>query len=473
MTAIASLEPTRLTVTPGGQATLVVRVRNGGSIVDRFDIAVVGPLAAWATAQPASLSLFPGQEGQATIVVAPPRASLPRAGTYPYGVRVAPAANPSGATVEEGRATVEAFVELAAEIVPQTSRSRRVGRHQVVVENHGNAPVEVVVGAADPDRLLSFGVEPDRLAIGPGEQAAAKVRATAGDTFMLGTKQTHPFSVEIASTAAKPIALRGALLQGPMLPSWLVPAGGLAVALIAAAVALPILAGGRDDDSASGPTASALVTPAPSTLEPGSPSPSAPASEEPSESPSDGAPTTSPTPGPFVVELPIEDETVMGGALRLRCPENDRSCRAEAADTLQLFINALAGRYDGYGVANPANPDVPNTLPVVLRRDTPFNWRSDTGASGTSKLLLVDLAPLVADTPSWAYAVVETGDGTTQRFVVAHAIARQVFETLYEPTPQVELPDWTLPDKPDISQVYVWNNAFYDDLFAQVASPAP
>ena len=466
MSAIATLEPPQLTVTPGGQATVYVRVRNGGSIVDRLDISVVGPLAEWATAQPPSLSLFPGQEGQSAIVFAPPRGPMPRAGTYPYGVRVAPAADPSGATVEEGRATVEPFVELAAEIVPQTSRSRRIGRHQVIIENYGNASAEAFVEAEDPDRLLSFTVEPARLGVGPGEQAAASVRATARDTFMLGAKQTHPFAVEVAAATAKPISLRATMLQGPMLPSWLVPVGGMAIALVAAAVALPILAGSRNGETAEGPTASATVTAVPSTLEPPTPSPSA----SPSGNPSDSGPTPTPTPAPFVVDLPIEDQTVMGGALQIACPEGDRSCRGLAADQLQLFINALAGRYDGYGIANPANPNVPKTLPVVLRRDTPFTWRSDTGATGLSRLLLVDLAPLVADSPSWAYAVVETGDGTTQRFVVAHATARQLFDTLYEPAPQVELPGWTLPDKPDISQVYVWNNAFYDNIIAQAPS---
>jgi hypothetical protein len=162
----------------------------------------------------------------------------------------------------------------------------------------------------------------------------------------------------------------------------------------------------------------------------------------------------------------------MSGALRVRCPESDDACRRRARDTLQLFINALAARYDGYGIANPADPNVPNTLPVLLSRVAPFTWRSDTGATGSSTLLLVDLAPLIADTPSYAYAVVETGDGTTQRFVVSHATAQQLFDTLYEPVPQVELPDWSLPDKPAIDQTYLWNNAVYDNLFVFI-TPAP
>ena len=465
MAAIATIEPANLTIDPGASATILVRIRNGGAIVDRFDVTVVGPLAAWARAEPASLSLFPGQEGEARVVFAPPREPFPRAGTLPFAVRVAPGADSAGSTVEEGRITVGAFHDLAAEIVPQTSRASRVGRHDVLVENRGNAPVEIAVGASDPDRLVAFEIEPERLLVGPGERAGVRVRAAARDTFLLGARQSHPFAVEVRAGKQPPIALRGTLLQGPLLPGWLLPVGGIAVAAVVALVALPLLTGGGSPRSGAATTAS----PSPVATATGSPASTAPASGLPSES---VPPSASPTPGPFAVSLPLAGVQPMSGALRLRCPDGDEDCRARARDTLQLFINALAARYDGYGIANPADPDVPNTLPVLLSRSTPFAWRSDTGATGTSSRLLVDLAPLIADTPSYAYAVVETGDGTTQRFVVSHATARQLFDTLFEPVPQVDLPEWSLPDKPEVGQVYLWNNAFYDNLFVRL-SPAP
>jgi hypothetical protein len=462
--AIATLEPANLTVDPGGSGSVVVRIRNSGSIVDRFEVSVVGPLAAWARPQPASLSLFPGQEGEAQIVFALPREPFPRAGTLPFGVRVAPEADPGGTTVEEGRVVVGAFTELAAEIVPQTSRASRVGRHEIVIENRGNAPVEVSVEAADPDRLVAFTVTPDRLIAGPGERTGTSLRAAARDTFMLGAKRSHPFNVEIRAAKSTPIALRGTLLQGPILPAWLLPLGAIAVLAIVAILVLPGLTGSRDPRTGVGGTPTPTPTPTPTAT------PTAtPVSLPPSEPPS---PTPTPAPGEFVVSLPNEDEPPMSGALQLLCPETDDACRQRVRDDLQLFINALGARYDGYGVANPAQPDVPNTLPVVLSRDVAFNWRSDTGATGTTDVLLVDLAPLIADTPSYAYAVVETGDGTTQRFVVPHGTADQLFKKLYAPVPQVDLPDWTLPDKADIAQTYFWNNAFYDNLFLFI-TPTP
>ena len=55
----------------------------------------------------------------------PPRAPDPTADTYPFGVAVRAASDASASTVEEGRIAVAPFVQLASEIVPQTSRGSR------------------------------------------------------------------------------------------------------------------------------------------------------------------------------------------------------------------------------------------------------------------------------------------------------------------------------------------------------------
>jgi hypothetical protein len=467
MATIATLEPSTLAVDPGGQISTTIRVRNTGSTVDRFDLTIVGPMAAWASAQPASLSLFPGKEAEALIVFAPPRNSLPRAGTLPYGVRVAPAANPAGAVVEEGRITIGPYTDTSAGIVPATSRGSRTGRHDVTVENRGNTPVEVVVSASDPDRLVAFEVVPERLVVGAGERGGVTVRASAKDTFLLGSKQSHPFHVEVRPGKAPPVALRATLLQGPILPSWLPPIAGIALVAIIALIALPMLTGGGAPQSAAGESSAPAET-----AQPTSPPTPTPAPSEEASPSTEASPTPSPTPGPFKLALVDDQPEPFDGALRLRCPADDKSCRNNARDTLMLFINGLTVRYDGYGIANPRNTDVPNTLPVRLTRSTPFTWLADGGITGTSDIIVVDLAPLVADPPSYAYAVVDIGDGTSTRFVVPRATAQQLFDTLYEPAPQVVLPTVDLPERPEVGIDYVWNDADYSHLFL-LFSPTP
>ena len=215
MSAVTSLSRNDPTVDPGGQAAVSVKVRNAGSIVDRFDVDVVGPSAGWARVDPPSLSLFPGVEGTVTITWAPPRASSPRAGVYPFGIRVRPAADPSGSTVEEGKVSVTPFTSVAADIVPVTSRGSRTGRHQVVVANRGNASSEVAVTAEDPDARLRLMVQPPRSVVAPDAKVAFAIRVDVDDPFPFGPERQRPFQVSVTAGRQAPIALRGVLTPTP------------------------------------------------------------------------------------------------------------------------------------------------------------------------------------------------------------------------------------------------------------------
>ena len=52
MSVLATIEPAELQVDAGNETSLVVRVRNRGTIVDQFDIKVVGPTGHWASVDP-------------------------------------------------------------------------------------------------------------------------------------------------------------------------------------------------------------------------------------------------------------------------------------------------------------------------------------------------------------------------------------------------------------------------------------
>ena len=67
MGAIAVLGTRSLAVAPGAQASVEIRIRNNGTVVDQFTLQVLGDAAAWATAEPPVVSLFPGAEQTARI----------------------------------------------------------------------------------------------------------------------------------------------------------------------------------------------------------------------------------------------------------------------------------------------------------------------------------------------------------------------------------------------------------------------
>jgi hypothetical protein len=144
-------------------------------------------------------------------------------------VRVRPAANPAGSTVEEGRVTVTPFAVVGAEIAPQTSRGSRSGRHEVVVDNRGNAPTEVAVSAADPDRRLTLAVQPQRATVGPDGRAGFAVSVAVDDPFPFGPNRPRPFEVTVAPVGQAPIELRATLSQRALLPSWIPPLAGIAL----------------------------------------------------------------------------------------------------------------------------------------------------------------------------------------------------------------------------------------------------
>lgn len=76
---------TALTLAPATPGQVVVTVINGDSTPVTVSLAVSGLPAGWASVDPSSLSLAPGEAGQMVVVVEPPADAPP--GQYPYGLQ--------------------------------------------------------------------------------------------------------------------------------------------------------------------------------------------------------------------------------------------------------------------------------------------------------------------------------------------------------------------------------------------------
>jgi hypothetical protein len=144
------------------------------------------------------------------------------------------------------------------------------------------------------------------------------------------------------------------------------------------------------------------------------------------------------------------DTVSTGDALRPICPPEpeDSPCLQQALDTIQALATSLEGPFGGRGITNPNNTAVEDTLPIVMTRDVPFRWVAQAGtATDETDRIVVDLAPLIADSPGFAYAVVGTASGLPRRFVLPDPLARQLLETLYDPNPIIvdPMPNRTIP----------------------------
>lgn len=238
MGAITSLEHRSIAVEPGGEATCSVLLRNTGTVVDQFTIAVLGDAQNWAQADPAAVNLLPNEESTVLIRFQPPRSSEVAAGAVPFGIRVSSREDPAGSVVEEGTLEVGAFTDVRIELIPRQVRGRKQGRCDVAVDNLGNHPVDLAIDADDPERSLRFRPEHTDLTLQPGTTAFVGLSVLPERRFLRGPERTHPFQVRVAGTRVPPTTAEGAMVQEPLLPKWLPLA---LAALLAALIALAVL----------------------------------------------------------------------------------------------------------------------------------------------------------------------------------------------------------------------------------------
>lgn len=243
MSLTASLDDSSVTAAPGEETALPLRILNSGSTVEEYRFEVVGACAAWSTVEPATLSLYPGDSQTVSLVLRPPRDSTVPAGETPFGIRVVPTSEQGDTVVPEGRVTVLPFTETTAELVPRSSHGAWRGRHQFAVDNRGNAPLTVRLGARSGTERARVSFAADTLVIAPGRAEFGKVRIRPAKRVWRGIPVTHPFQLvatpEVAEGEAPvaPVLVDGSYQQEPILPRW------LPRALITAAVLLIALVG--------------------------------------------------------------------------------------------------------------------------------------------------------------------------------------------------------------------------------------
>ncbi|MFF2327714.1 MULTISPECIES: hypothetical protein [unclassified Streptomyces] len=243
MSLTASLDASSVTAAPGEETALPLRILNSGSTVEEYRFEVVGACAAWSTVEPAVLSLYPGDSQAVSLILRPPRDSTVPAGETTFGIRVVPTSEQGDTVVPEGRVTVLPFTETTAELVPRSSHGAWRGKHQIAVDNRGNIPATVRLGAQSGTERARVSFAADALQIAPGRAEFGKLRVRPAKRVWRGTAVTHPFQVvatpEVGERQAPvaPVVLDGSYQQEPILPRW------LPRALITAAVLLIALVG--------------------------------------------------------------------------------------------------------------------------------------------------------------------------------------------------------------------------------------
>jgi hypothetical protein len=225
MSVSATLQTTRLAVTPGSEASLELRVRNTGAVVDVLTVEVVGDAAAWSVVLPDRVSLFPGGDAVVTVVFRPPMAADGPAGEVPFGLRVRSQEDPSGSggsVVEEGVLDVAPFLSVDAELQPRTCRGRRRGATTLAVSNRGTRAVTVEITGVEPDGNVKFDIDPLSLTVEPDSASFVKIGLRAVHPFRKGFPLTRQFQVHVTEAGAPaPMAVAaGMFVQEETIPRW-------------------------------------------------------------------------------------------------------------------------------------------------------------------------------------------------------------------------------------------------------------
>jgi hypothetical protein len=245
VTTFAQIALDPVVVTPGGEATTALTVRNDSDIVEAYELEVVGDAAAWSTITPTRLSLYPGTAETVTVHLAPPRSSAVRAGEIPLGVRVLPAERPDSVVVPETTVLVEPFGQLAVQLTPRRRRGWLGARYRVTVYNQGNAPADILLSTAQAGEDLKLTIAPEELRLEPGADEDARLRVRVAKRIWFGKPATWPFTVlatpgdaGTGDVAEHPQEIPGELVQLPILPRWLLAVLAALVALLVAWFAL-------------------------------------------------------------------------------------------------------------------------------------------------------------------------------------------------------------------------------------------
>lgn len=255
-----ALQPSSVSVPPGGEASCTVTIRNRSDAVQRAVVEVIGEAASWSVADRDGVALLPGQEAEAVVLLRPPRQPVPNAGPVSFAVKVTPRDTPDESIVAAADVVITPFHATTAAIAPQVASGYRHGRQTVTVRNGGNTPVPVEIAADDPELFLEVDVAPSTLLLAPGASGRARI-ATRAVANGGGGSEPHSYAVSVRAGDDPPLELPGAVRLG----AFPIRAAGSVACLLAILVVAGTLLSRRSDTTPAGQPGSATTAGSPTT----------------------------------------------------------------------------------------------------------------------------------------------------------------------------------------------------------------
>ncbi|MEU0002454.1 hypothetical protein ABZ069_36705 [Streptomyces microflavus] len=221
---------------PGEESRQSVQILNSGTVVDHFELDVLGEARQWIRVEPAEVNVYPDQTVEVELVFKPPRSAELTAGPATFGLRVMSHEDIEGSVVEEVTVTVGSFTEFGVKLVPTTKRSRAAGRFSAVVDNRGNAPLKAHLYASDPDAKVTFVFKHEEVEVAHGKGVVVPLKVKPKTRLWRGADVSMPFQVLVVDEdEEEEQTADGALIQTPVVSDALAK---FVLAVVAAVVAL-------------------------------------------------------------------------------------------------------------------------------------------------------------------------------------------------------------------------------------------
>ena len=251
MTVSALFFPTEVAVSPGGTASFTLQLQNTTDGEQVVTLTPQGLLAESTLIQSERVHLDPNERFDVPVTIAP-TASV-TAGPHECRIEVVAGEQTSSVIAVVDVAAHSAFV---ARLEPTRSRSSKAGRHKVIVENAGNTPILVTLGArprvdtaasppfdaapsvADtatstmaspappitPPSTATFELSTHEVIVEPGASSRVDLRVVPLQRYWNGDPQSHLFAVDVVADMGERIELAGEYEQTPRVKSWVGPA---------------------------------------------------------------------------------------------------------------------------------------------------------------------------------------------------------------------------------------------------------
>lgn len=237
-----TVEPQRVTATPGVPTLVGVVVTNASDLIAGYVLRVLGADPTWVEIEDPSPRLFPGESVSVAVLITLP-VGVP-AGERRVAIQVRDVTDEAAIAIEDVTLDVPAQPRTSVKLEPTTVTAGKAAAFSVLVHNEGNTVQHGSLVAGDAEAKTTYTFAPPTFSLSPGESTTVALQAAAKRPWV-GDPILRPFELRVDTTAMPasaetPPSAAGVFVQKSRLSRGLLGLLGLLLALTLFAVIITL-----------------------------------------------------------------------------------------------------------------------------------------------------------------------------------------------------------------------------------------